>query len=235
MKLILVESKYKEVIDSVLKTKLSPNELIEKRTEYLEDLASGLQLYQLVCGEELCGFLTIYVNEDEDINNKIIKTLYVERIETISDAQGHINQFGEKLGMGLKDIAKSMKIRAIEVELDLEKSWYISEMLKVGYHCTDIKLEKILPNPENIADVLELINQSAPEDKIIQVMFIRDEDVHVEFIELYEEVLELEESGWNPMLVSMSFEVIDGKYEDTFERSNRLVKWDEKKVVLTYR
>lgn len=221
-------SDLEEVILDTLKTLVS--------SEDMEDISSGLQislgdesiLYAIKEDQLTCGFLLATPLNAEGETTKIdlisIDEIWVK-------AKYADQKTAEVISKGIKNIKKEFKSPEIEVIVTQTVAWLGDILSENGYLCAEIKLEKILPTANNLGDVLELIQDCTPIDRIVQVLFEKDQELRAEIVEVLEEVQELISDGWIPTIVVVTIEPDSLDINEIIEESNNLINWDDYNLV----
>jgi hypothetical protein len=233
MKISLAENNVESTIINVIRQIYSNNEVDEIKVDYLENVQSGGILYQINENDNLSGFIIITKQEDEDTSGKSLNVLVVEEFEITPNHYGN-DKFAEDLGINIRQLATSLNAESVEIMINRQYDWLVKGFESAEYNCFDIRSNKFLPNPSNVEDVFELINDTTPQDRIIQVMFERENDLHVEFVETIDEIQELSLEGWEPIAVSVSFEPTTRNYQDIIKKSDEVIMWDEIALVFSY-
>ena len=221
-------SDLEEVILDTLKTLVS--------SEDLEDISSGLKLsledesilYAIKDDQQICGFLLVtpLVAEAE---SKKIDLISVDEIWV--KAKYADNKTAEVISKGLQNIKKELKSSEIEIIVTQTVAWLGDILSENGYLCSEIKLEKVLPTANNLGDVLELIQDCTPIDRIVQVLFEKDQELRAEIVEVLEEVQELISEGWIPTIVVVTIEPDSLNINEIIEESNSLINWDDYNLI----
>jgi hypothetical protein len=221
-------SDHETVILDTLKTLVSSDDM--------EDITSGLKisledessLYKVSEGAEICGFFIVTPLADDDTGKKV-DIISVE--ELWMKAKYVNNETAEAISQGLKKIKKSFKSPEIEIIIQQNVAWLGDVLATNGYLCSEIKLEKVLPTANNLGDVLELIQDCTPIDRIVQVVFEMDLELRAEIVEVVEEVEDLIANGWVPTIVVVTIEPDSLNITEIIEESNNLINWDDYNLV----
>ncbi len=222
-----VEDQETAIIDT-LKTLVS--------SEDLEDITSGLKislddesvLYVIKDAEQVGGFL-LATPLSEDETNKKVDLVSIDEI-WVKAKYANI-QTAEVISKALKAIKKSFKSREIEIIIPQTVAWLGEILSQNGYLCSEIKLEKVLPTANNLGDVLELIQDCTPIDRIVQVIFEKDQELRAEIVEVIEEVEELISDNWVPTIVVVTIEPDTLNINEIIEESNGLLNWDDYNLI----
>merc|ERR1712196_406265 len=84
--------------------------------------------------------------------------------------------------------------------------WLSNSLSDVGFICSEIKLEKFLPKSNNLNDVLELIKDCTPLNRIVQVMMEKEDEYATDFISTSNEIQPLIKLGWVPIMILVTYE-----------------------------
>ncbi|MHA2250085.1 MAG: hypothetical protein ACXAD7_06975 [Candidatus Kariarchaeaceae archaeon] len=226
MELYKVESNnFENVIQKTLKTLVSDEDYEDIKEGLLLELEEGSLLYAIKDDSEDIGFIIITPLIDEDSPDKAAELLSVGEIYIQSDKKSDL--VAELLARGLKDLRKEYKCNQVEIIISQSVSWLGDTLQEYGFICAEVKLEKVLPTPNNLADVLELIRDCTPIDRIVQVLLERDEEFQVEILEDVEEIMEQLDDGWIPVIVVVTYEPESLKVQEIVESSNQIIKWDD--------
>lgn len=230
MDFTLIEKNQEKVISNILKQLYSQDETEILLEEAMENLNSGGMLFQVAIEGTIQSYCICSIqNSDPDEPSE--KIFVVEEFE-ISPNKFEDVEYSETFGNKLREISEEYHTNSVEIMISRGYQWLTRGLEQADFICTEIRVNKYLPEPNNLEDVLDLINQTTPFDRIIQVMFERENDIHVEFIEFIDEVQELSLDGWIPIAVSVSFEPSDNNFAETIESSDTILKWDE--ITLTF-
>jgi hypothetical protein len=226
IKQVEAESEQITVLNSVLKTLVSEEDRDDIVKSLLDELSLGNSLFSIHEQENILGFFLLSKNKDEDNDKTIIS---VTEIWFASDFKEE--KVASKLASYLKENMKNNKI-ILEIILNQEISWIGDVLSKDGYVCEEIKLEKLLPNTNNLADVLELVKSTIPEDRIIQVLMTNENDEYfADYIEEASEISDYLVDGWIPIMVIVTYEPDDQDIDKTIEESNMMINWDDFEIV----
>ncbi|OLS28836.1 MAG: hypothetical protein HeimC2_04370 [Candidatus Heimdallarchaeota archaeon LC_2] len=221
-------SDLEEVILDTLKTLVS--------SEDLDDISSGLNLsledesslYVIKDDQQICGFF-LATPLTADGENKKIDLVSIDEIWV--KAKYANDKTADVISKGLKNIKKAMKSPEIEIIVTQTVAWLGDILSENGYLCSEIKLEKILPTANNLGDVLELIQDCTPIDRIVQVLFEKDHELRAEIVEVLEEVQDLINEGWIPTIVVVTIEPDSLNINEIIEESNSLINWDDYNLI----
>ena len=111
----------------------------------------------------------------------------------------------------------------------------IPGLSKAEFKCVDVNMEKVLPEPNNIGDVLDLIHQTFTVPVIIQVLFQKDGNLTNEFMETLEEANAFMENGWIPWAVQVTYDTEDEDLEKILKESDSVMHWDDIVYNFSYR
>lgn len=226
IKQVKAESEQTNVLNSVLKTLVSEEDRDEIVESLLAELTMGNSLFSIDEGEIIIGFFLLSKHKDEDNDKTVIS---VTEIWFASDFKEE--KVASKIASYLKKNMKTNKV-ILEIILNQEISWIGDVLSRDGYVCEEIKLEKLLPNTNNLADVLELVKSTIPDDRIIQVLMTNENDeFFADYIEEASEISDYLVDGWIPIMVIVTFEPDDQEIEKTIEASNLMINWDDYEIV----
>jgi hypothetical protein len=202
----------------------------------MEDIVSGLKisledestLYKIDENGEICGFFIVTPLADDDTSKKVdiisVEELWVK-------AKYVNNETAQSISQGLKTIKKSFKSPEIEIIIPQNVAWLGDVLAQNGYLCAEIKLEKVLPTANNLGDVLELIQDCTPIDRIVQVLFEKEHELRAEIVEVVEEVEDLIADSWLPTIVVVTIEPDSLNINEIIDESNNLINWDDYNLV----
>lgn len=229
MELVKVENEadFKSTIEEVLKTQASDEDfedIFEGISIALED---GSDLYSFLDNETKIGFLVATPLSEN--NGKSVDIITMDEIWVKAQSDQALS--AEELGLEIRKIAKIYKAKEIEVVLTQSLAWIGNKLINVGFVCSEIKFEKILPTPNNLDDVLELIKDCTPIDRIVQVLLEKEYELKAEVVENTEELEEVLEDGWIPVVVIVTFEPDGLNIEETIKSSNQIMNWDDYNLI----
>ena len=226
IKQIKAESDQKNILNSVLKTLVSEEDRDEIVDSLIEEISMGNSLFSIEEDVNILGFFLLSKNEDEDNKKTVIS---VTEIWFASDFKEE--KVASKIASYLKENMKNNQV-ILEIILNQEISWIGDVLSRDGYVCEEIKLEKLLPNTNNLADVLELVKSTIPEDRIIQVLMTNENDEYFsDYIEEAGEISDYLVEGWVPIMVIVTYEPEDQDIDKTIEESNMMINWDDFEIV----
>lgn len=221
------------VIDKILKRSVST----EEQEEIVENLqiyfSEGSDLISINNEQDLIGF---FVASPYSEDNAIVDELILD--EFFFDSSKMNNSLEEVLVKGIKSLKKEYKPGKLEVIVTRDIQWMGEVLAANGFLCEIIKLEKILPNEKNLPDVIDLIYDSIPKEKvtdemIIQVLMQKDTEYQTEIIDSVDEIAVLLEKDWVPIMVVLSFEPLDQQINEIIDSSNQLLNWDDYEITYT--
>ena len=226
IKQIKAESDQKNILNSVLKTLVSEEDRDEIVNSLIEEISMGNSLFSIEEDVNILGFFLLSKNEDVDNKKTVIS---VTEIWFASDFKEE--KVASKIASYLKENMKNNQV-ILEIILNQEISWIGDVLSRDGYVCEEIKLEKLLPNTNNLADVLELVKSTIPEDRIIQVLMTNENDEYFsDYIEEAGEISDYLVEGWVPIMVIVTYEPDDQDIDKTIEESNMMINWDDFEIV----
>lgn len=227
MELILVEENKDNIMRSVLQTFFSiteTNELIDKLNL---DLADESELYTINYGNEIIGF--IILSPIAEINNPLINLISIEDIYVKINHQNNI--IAKMIALEIKKLSIKYDVDQIELIISQTNKWLSNSLSDVGFICSEIKLEKFLPKSNNLNDVLELIKDCTPLNRIVQVMMEKEDEYATDFITTSNEIQPLIKLGWVPIMILVTYEPEKENIDETIEKSNQLLNWDDYSLV----
>ncbi|MHA2503917.1 MAG: hypothetical protein ACXAE3_13740 [Candidatus Kariarchaeaceae archaeon] len=228
MELIKVEDdRIQNILQSTLKTLFSEEETNDLIEGLLLELEEGSQLYMLEDGDQKPGFLILTPLMDEDEN--VIEMVSVEDIFIKPNKKD--SNIADALAKEMKKLAKEYGTKQTEVIISQGNSWISEALVENGYISSEVKLEKLLPRTNNLDDVLELIQDCTPIDRIVQVLLEKEDGFRAEFVDTSDEISDLIDEGWEPVMVVVTYEPDTASIEDQIENSNRLINWDDYSIV----
>lgn len=232
MELRKVEKKQYDAVLAILSNQFSAEEvkdITENLKMYLEE---GSTLHAFFDEDTVLGFTVLSQYDDiEGFDSELIMDEFYFNEKLLQEE--HKIQIASEL----KKYKKLLNTKKLEVLITQEIGWFGEKLSEAGFICENIKLEKVLPNKKNLPDVLDLIKDSIPEekvasDRIIQVLLEQDDQYLTELIDTDEDLQILISEGWNPIMVVFSFEPAEQQIYTLIEESNQLINWDD--YELTY-
>ncbi|MDH5403101.1 MAG: hypothetical protein OEZ01_07515 [Candidatus Heimdallarchaeota archaeon] len=217
-----------KIIQNTLRTQISEDEITEIIEGLLMEIEAGSILYSIEEGNEKIGFIIATpLSENEDPNN--IDYLSIDEIWIKTEYEN--SKIPNELSVNLKKLAKKYKTNKIEIIVSQNVVWLGNALLENGYICYEVKLEKLLPKANNLTDVLELIQESTPADRIVQVLLEKDDNFQTEFVEEADELIDQISEGWLPVMVVVIFEPENQSFMEIIEYSNKMINWDDYSII----
>ena len=227
MELILVEENKDNIMKSVLQTFFSITETNELIDTLNLDLADESELYTVNFENEIIGF--IILSPIAEINNPLINLISIEDIYVKINHQN--NMIAKMIALEIKKLSIKYDVDQIELIISQTNKWLTSSLSDVGFICSEIKLEKFLPKSNNLNDVLELIKDCTPLNRIVQVMMEKEDEYATDFISTSNEIQPLIKLGWVPIMILVTYEPEKENINETIEKSNQLLNWDDYSLV----
>ena len=227
MELILVEENKDNIMRSVLQTFFSITETNELIDTLNLDLADESELYTINFGNEVIGF--IILSPIAEINNPLINLISIEDIYVKINHQN--NKIAKMIALEIKKLSIKYDVDQIELIISQTNKWLSNSLSDVGFICSEIKLEKFLPKSNNLNDVLELIKDCTPLNRIVQVMMEKEDEYATDFISTSNEIQPLIKLGWVPIMILVTYEPEKENIDETIEKSNQLLNWDDYSLV----
>lgn len=227
MELILVEENKDNIMKSVLQTFFSITETNELIDTLNLDLADESELYRVNFENEIIGF--IILSPIAEINNPLINLISIEDIYVKINHQN--NMIAKMIALEIKKLSIKYDVDQIELIISQTNKWLSSSLSDVGFICSEIKLEKFLPKSNNLNDVLELIKDCTPLNRIVQVMMEKEDEYATDFISTSNEIQPLIKLGWVPIMILVTYEPEKENINETIEKSNQLLNWDDYSLV----
>ena len=227
MELILVEENKDNIMRSVLQTFFSITETNELINTLDLDLADESELYTINFGNEIIGF--IILSPIAEINNPLINLISIEDIYVKINHQN--NMIAKMIALEIKKLSVKYDVDQIELIISQTNKWLSNSLSDVGFICSEIKLEKFLPKSNNLNDVLELIKDCTPLNRIVQVMMEKEDEYATDFISTSNEIQPLIKLGWVPIMILVTYEPEKQNIDETIEKSNQLLNWDDYSLV----
>lgn len=227
MELILVEENKDNIMRSVLQTFFSITETNELINTLDLDLADESELYTINFGNEIIGF--IILSPIAEINNPLINLISIEDIYVKINHQN--NMIAKMIALEIKKLSIKYDVDQIELIISQTNKWLSNSLSDVGFICSEIKLEKFLPKSNNLNDVLELIKDCTPLNRIVQVMMEKEDEYATDFISTSNEIQPLIKLGWVPIMILVTYEPEKENIDETIEKSNQLLNWDDYSLV----
>lgn len=227
MELILVEENKDNIMRSVLQTFFSITETNELINTLDLDLADESELYTINFENEIIGF--IILSPIAEINNPLINLISIEDIYVKINHQN--NMIAKMIALEIKKLSIKYDVDQIELIISQTNKWLSNSLSDVGFICSEIKLEKFLPKSNNLNDVLELIKDCTPLNRIVQVMMEKEDEYATDFITTSNEIQPLIKLGWVPIMILVTYEPEKQNIDETIEKSNQLLNWDDYSLV----
>ncbi len=227
MELILVEENKDNIMRSVLQTFFSITETNELIDTLNLDLADESELYTINFGNEIIGF--IILSPIAEINNPLINLISIEDIYVKINHQNNV--IAKMIALEIKKLSIKYDVDQIELIISQTNKWLSNSLSDVGFICSEIKLEKFLPKSNNLNDVLELIKDCTPLNRIVQVMMEKEDEYATDFITTSNEIQPLIKLGWVPIMILVTYEPEKENIDETIEKSNQLLNWDDYSLV----
>ena len=227
MELILVEENKDNIMRSVLQTFFSITETNELIDTLNLDLADESELYTVNFENEIIGF--IILSPIAEINNPLINLISIEDIYVKINHQN--NMIAKMIALEIKKLSIKYDVDQIELIISQTNKWLSNSLSDVGFICSEIKLEKFLPKSNNLNDVLELIKDCTPLNRIVQVMMEKEDEYATDFISTSNEIQPLIKLGWVPIMILVTYEPEKENIDETIEKSNQLLNWDDYSLV----
>ncbi len=227
MELILVEENKDNIMRSVLQTFFSITETNELINTLDLDLADESELYTINFENEIIGF--IILSPIAEINNPLINLISIEDIYVKINHQN--NMIAKMIALEIKKLSIKYDVDQIELIISQTNKWLSNSLSDVGFICSEIKLEKFLPKSNNLNDVLELIKDCTPLNRIVQVMMEKEDEYATDFISTSNEIQPLIKLGWVPIMILVTYEPEKQNIDETIEKSNQLLNWDDYSLV----
>ena len=227
MELILVEENKDKIMRSVLQTFFSITETNELIDTLNLDLADQSELYTINFGNEIIGF--IILSPIAEINNPLINLISIEDIYVKINHQNNV--IAKMIALEIKKLSIKYDVDQIELIISQTNKWLSNSLSDVGFICSEIKLEKFLPKSNNLNDVLELIKDCTPLNRIVQVMMEKEDEYATDFITTSNEIQPLIKLGWVPIMILVTYEPEKENIDETIEKSNQLLNWDDYSLV----
>jgi hypothetical protein len=227
MELILVEENKDNIMRSVLQTFFSITETNELINTLDLDLADESELYTINFENEIIGF--IILSPIAEINNPLINLISIEDIYVKINNQN--NMIAKMIALEIKKLSIKYDVDQIELIISQTNKWLSNSLSDVGFICSEIKLEKFLPKSNNLNDVLELIKDCTPLNRIVQVMMEKEDEYATDFISTSNEIQPLIKLGWVPIMILVTYEPEKQNIDETIEKSNQLLNWDDYSLV----
>ncbi|MEC8705216.1 MAG: hypothetical protein VXX61_05870 [Asgard group archaeon] len=227
MELILVEENKDNIMRSVLQTFFSITETNELINTLDLDLADESELYTINFENEIIGF--IILSPIAEINNPLINLISIEDIYVKINHQNNV--IAKMIALEIKKLSIKYDVDQIELIISQTNKWLSNSLSDVGFICSEIKLEKFLPKSNNLNDVLELIKDCTPLNRIVQVMMEKEDEYATDFISTSNEIQPLIKLGWVPIMILVTYEPEKENIDETIEKSNQLLNWDDYSLV----
>ena len=230
-----VKTEFNSFLNNILKKKYISEELEKTINLYIENLEVGAELYEIVFKGNSVGFFISSSQTIPDFNDEAIKVLVVEVIETVPEVELDFPDFSLKFSHQIVKFAKQINLRNIEMIIERSNKWMITGLEAAQFSCVDVNMEKVLPKPNNVGDVLDLLHQTFTVPIIIQVLFQKGEDLMNEFMDTIEEVEMFINDGWTPFAVQVTFDTEEEDLSDILDKSDEILHWDDIVYNFSYR
>ena len=177
--------------------------------------------------DEIIGF--IILSPIAEINNPLINLISIEDVYVKINHQNNV--IAKMIALEIKKLSLKYDVDQIELIISQTNKWLSSSLSDVGFICSEIKLEKFLPKSNNLNDVLELIKDCTPLNRIVQVMMEKEDEYATDFISTSNEIQPLIKLGWVPIMILVTYEPEKENINETIEKSNQLLNWDDYSLV----
>jgi len=217
---------FESILRNTLKTLYSEEETAELIEGLLLELEEEGKLFSISENNDDYGFILVtpLINQEEALDLISIEDIFIK-----SGYQQR--EIAEALSMEMKKLGKTFAVSQIEVIINQSNSWLSEALVEHGFISSEVKLEKLLPRTNNLDDVLELIQDCTPVDRIVQVLLERQEQFMTEFVDTADEVSDLIDEGWEPVMVVVTYEPDGPQIEEQIAESNQLLNWDDYSIV----
>ena len=187
---------------------------------YQEMISSGVSIYSISLNQKFIGIFGASASIITGEKIFILEYLIVEKNMRNNNISGEIIDSIIKL-------AKEEEVDKMHLFMGDDNSWIINPLLNRNFDCQKISFSKKLPTKESFFDIKVMINDVIEENYIMDVMFLKDEEIKSEIIEDEEEMDQLMQEGWHPRSVDISVYVIKNNHKELVEGSNSVMRWDE--------
>ncbi|RMG35122.1 MAG: hypothetical protein D6732_09830 [Methanobacteriota archaeon] len=228
MSLVQVKENKEDLIGSILKSRLPAEEakILTEDLAYIANLDTSL-FFSINLNETPRGFMVMSIVEDFDEETGYKHDLLlIEEIWLEANA-GDMAPFADEIVRGIISVGDSKKVKNIEVMINEPNAWLKKGLENYGFKVEEIHAKKIIPFPSSVEDIFDLINQSLPFPKVIQLVAVKGDEELVDFVDTIEEINELLESNWNPELFHVVLEPDSDQIDALLKNSVEIVKWDE--------
>ncbi len=234
MILELIETNQKKIISPIIKSRL----IAEEASMLIEDLDHIIQLpntflYGMSLDGKINGFIIVSKVEDYDEETGTeFDIMLIEEIWVRSDVED-MTPFADEIVKDLLQVSSELKIKTVEVMVTKDNTWIEAGLDSHGFRIEEVHVKKVIPFSKSIEDLFELINESLPFPKVVQIVLAKEDEELVEFVDSLEEIMELLNEGWNPELFHIVYEPEPEDHQKILDKSSEIIKWDE--IELVYR
>lgn len=228
MSIKLVTENVEELIGSILKSRLPAEDakLLTEDLGYIAGLDTSL-LYAIEVNNSPKGFMLMSIVDDyDDETDEETELLLIEEIWLEASA-GDMAPFADKIVREIVEVAGEKKIKNVEVMINESNNWLKEGLDNNGFKVEEIHAKKVIPFPNSVEDIFDLINQSLPFPKVIQIVAVKEDEELVDFVDTMDEINELLEQEWEPELFHVVLEPETDQIEALLKDSVEIVKWDE--------
>jgi len=221
-------SDFEATLSSTLNMLFSNEEVIELIDGLIMELEEGSHLYSVSYETDDIGFCVITplseMGEPDEIDLISIEDIFIK-------PKYQNKEIAESLSKQFKTITEKYNVPQVEVIIDQSNSWLSEAMVDGGFISSEIKLEKLLPRTNNLDDVLELIQDCTPIDRIVQVLLERENEFMAEFVDSSDEIMDYLDDGWIPVMVVVTYEPEGSDIDKQIQESDQLINWDDYSIV----
>ncbi|MHA1199169.1 MAG: hypothetical protein ACTSQF_07450 [Candidatus Heimdallarchaeaceae archaeon] len=180
--------------------------------------------------EQICGYiiwlLEKEVEADEDTGKKTTTTILAID-EIVIRTSDHKKEMAEEIIKGIEGLVKKHKCSIVEIALPSQTFWLILALTSDGgFRVAILRVSKELERKTEFVGIYNKV-QEEPKPEIIELMISKEDVFQLELIEEPTDYKKIIESGYNPEIVSMIFNVDENTGEELLNKVNEIAEWQE--------
>ena len=194
----------------------------------LDNKEAKLSLISL--GGKISGYIIWLVEkevEEEEEGSKKITTVILAIDEIVVLASEQKEENAKEIIQGIDDLVKSNKGSVVEITLPSQSFWLIPALTAIGkYKVAILRVSKELERKTEFVGIYNKVQES-PKPDIVELMISKGDTFQLEIIEEPTDYKKIIESGFNPEIVSMIFNVEESEEEELLKSVNEIAEWQE--------
>ena len=202
------------------------NEMFVEATLENKDAHLNLIILDDIVSGYIIWFIEKEVEEEEELE-EIITTiiLTIDEIVVLPEKQNVEN--AKKIIGKIDELAKKNDCSIGEITLPSQSFWLIPTLTTIGdYNVAILRVSKELEKKTEFVGIFNKI-QNDPKPEIIELMVSKEDVFQLEIIEEPTDYKKILESGYNPEIVSMIFNVEENNEEKLLNDVNKITEWQE--------